>query len=138
MSKEDDIRISNVRLFHHLIDGKRNDFCAYQCERNDFLGICAHQDSWKTKSNQDVHVVSRPDNITIQDQWRMNRFVSFGRKNNCFSFSLIHSHQPPFNPIRYRSQGMIKFRSTITRILDFFQQKTIIANKKTIRSNSGW
>ena len=34
MPREDDVGISNGRLFHHLIDEKRNDFFyAYQCER---------------------------------------------------------------------------------------------------------
>ena len=34
MPREDDVRISNGRLFHHLIDEKKNNFFyAYQYER---------------------------------------------------------------------------------------------------------
>ena len=86
----------------------------FQNVRSPRLGDKVRRQS-QTKMFMHCHIL---DNIIIQDQWRMNRSVSFGQKNNCFTFSLIHSHQQPFNPIRYCSQVMIKFKSTITRRLE--------------------
>ena len=67
------------------------------------------------------------DDTIDEDQWRVNWFVSFGRKNNCFSLSFFHGYQQPLSPIRYRSEVKIKFRSAVTRRMDFFQLKTISA-----------